>query len=251
MADIRLQKWISQLGIASRRKAETLISEGRVAVNGTICDVLGTKINPETDTISVDGTELPKTLPEKAYYLLCKPCGYITSHHDPEGRDTIFDLPSVTQLKIKLSTVGRLDYETEGLLLLSNDGETVHRLMHPSYKVPRVYLVHCPTKLSQANENAIRKGVLLEDGRTLPAELKYVKTEGSYPYWYEITVHEGRNRLVRRLFESQNTRVSQLIRTKFGAISLPPKMKSGELRSLSQEEVRYLLSITETNKSSK
>ena len=246
MAEIRLQKWLSQLGLTSRRNAEVWIEKGRLSVDGEVA-TLGKKVDPQSQEIRLDGELLPQTPPKKSYWMICKPIEVITSRSDPEGRETVFDLPVIQNQGDSLYTVGRLDYYTEGLLLLSNDGELVHRLMHPSYKVPRKYYVLIAEPLTPMKASKIRNGIELEDGLTLPAELKEVenlpvkRTEA----WYEITVREGRNRLVRRLFEAVGSPVNRLIRFGFGDIRLDSDLPPGEGRRLTTEEILHLRKVTQ------
>ncbi|MEZ4742517.1 MAG: pseudouridine synthase [Bdellovibrionota bacterium] len=240
---MRLQKWISQLGIASRREAERWIEEGRLSINGEIVTSQGLKVDPNVDEVRLDGKLLEAKPPPRVYWLLNKPDQVLTTRKDPGDRETIFDLPKLQKVGFTVAPVGRLDYRTEGLLLLSNDGELVHRLCHPKYKVPRHYHALISGKLSHDAEKAIRKGVELEDGLTLPADIIYAhgknlgKSKGS---WYFITVYEGRNRLVRRLFESFGHKVIRLIRTGFGDIKLPEELQPGDYRQLSAEEIKLL-----------
>lgn len=242
---LRLHKWLSQLGIASRRQAQRWMTEGRLTVNGKKTTELGLKVNPESDVICLDGKALPKTRPSLVYWMLCKPDGVITSRIDPQGRKTIYELPAVKQEKTGVFPVGRLDYHTEGLLLLSNDGEFVHRLMHPSYKLPRHYYVLIDHRLSPAKEAKIRQGVTLSDGPTKNTELSHVrKTLPGSGCWYQITVYEGRKRIVRRIFKAMGEKVQRLIRFGFGNVRLPKDLAPGMIRPLFQEEVLHLKKAT-------
>lgn len=236
------------MGIASRREAERWISEGRVAVNGELVSSQGIKVDPSKDEIRLDGKILGTALPPKVYWLLNKPDKVLTARVDSSDRMTLSDLPKLKKVNFSYSPVGRLDYRTEGLLLLSNDGELVNRLCHPKYKVPRTYHVLISGKLDKKAENGIRKGVRLDDGMTNPAELVYAhgknlgKSKGS---WYFITVYEGRNRLVRRLFESFDHKVVRLIRVSFGEIDLPDDLLPGEYQQLTSSDIRKLKKATD------
>lgn len=182
------------------------------------------------------------------YWLLNKPDQVLTARKDPEGRTTLFDLPSLKKVPFVISPVGRLDFRTEGLLLMTNDGEMVHRLTHPSYKVPRHYQVLINGKLKKEELQAIEKGVNLKDGKTLPCEVTYVQSKNlgkSNGSWYVITVYEGRNRLVRRLFEKYNHKVLKLIRYGFGDLRLPEDLEPGEYKQLTSDEILHLKKATD------
>ncbi|SME90060.1 23S rRNA pseudouridine2605 synthase [Pseudobacteriovorax antillogorgiicola] len=175
--------------------------------------------------------------------MLNKPDFYLTSHKGDGGKDTVFDLPVLKNVPFKLNTVGRLDYRTEGLLLLSNDGAFIHHLTHPKYKMPRHYYALVNQKLSKDQEAEIKKGITLDDGKTGLVDIRHAqrmnlgKSQGS---WYYLTVHEGRNRLVRRIFEHFDIKVVRLIRFGFGDLRLPEDLKPGEYRQLSSEEIAKL-----------
>lgn len=243
MEPMRIQKWLSQLGIASRREAETWITGGRIAVNGQAVTELGSKVDPDADQVTVDGRLVGQKRPPRVYWLLHKPDEVLTSRQDGFERKTIYDLPQLKKLRFLVAPVGRLDFRTEGLLLLTNDGELANRLCHPKYKVPREYHVLVGGKLSQQEENAIRDGVQLEDGVTQKCELRYAHGKslgGSRGSWYVITVYEGRNRLVRRLFEHFGHKVVRLIRVSYGDIMLPEDLKPGEYVQLSSPQISAL-----------
>lgn len=210
---------------------------------------LGTRINPDEQSLHIDGKPVRGETPPRVYWLFHKPDMYLTTRgKDPGDKLTIFDLPKLSQLPFLVSPVGRLDYRTEGLLLLSNDGELVNRLCHPKYKVPRHYHVLISGKLSHEAERAIRYGVELEDGMTQKTELTYAhgknlgKSKGS---WYFITVYEGRNRLVRRLFEKFDHKVVRLIRVGFGDITLSEDLAPGDYRQLTGDEIQQLKNSTD------
>lgn len=246
MEKIRLQKWLSSLGVASRREAERWIEKGRLTVNGEVAS-LGTKVNPEEDEVKLDGKVVEHTPPPRVYWMLNKPEKFLTSRVRQFGKKTIYDLDSMRGIDFLVSPVGRLDYMTQGLLLMSNDGEFVHRLTHPKYKMPRHYQVFVDGKLSKENEDAIRGGVTLDDGKVGPCELiyahgtKYKKTDGRGS-WYFITVHEGRNRLVRRLFEHFGHKVFKLIRSGFGDLRLPENLEQGSYVQLTSDQIKMLKS---------
>lgn len=242
MESMRLQKWLSRLGLASRREAEDWIKNGRISVNGKQAS-LGTKVDPENDHITVDGKPIRKEEPSKVYWVLNKPDKVLTSRKPEEGKSTIYDLPKLKSLSLKVASVGRLDYRTEGMLLLSNDGELVHRLTHPKFKIPRHYQVLINGKLTKEQMETITKGVPLKDGMTKKVELVYAHgknlgaTKGS---WYFITVYEGRNRIVRRIFEHFDYKVVKLIRYGFGDLRLSEDLAPGDYCQLSSKEIEYL-----------
>ncbi len=231
----RLQKIISAAGVASRRKAEELIVEGCVTVNGRIVTELGAKADPEKDAIKVSGKllRIPQT---KTYIVLNKPRGYITSMRDPEGRPVVTEL--LKGVKARVVPVGRLDYDTEGLLILTNDGELAHALMHPSHEMPKTYLAKVKGVIEDSAVEKLRRGVRLREGMTAPAEVnKLKKTDANS--WIEITVHEGRYRQVRRMLDEVGYPVIKLIRVTCGPLALgnvPP----GKYRHLTSEEVKLL-----------
>lgn len=243
MDSIRIQKWFSQLGVASRREAESWISSGRVSVNGKVVTTLGQKILPGVDELTIDGQNLSTRTPPKVYWLLHKPDQVMTTRHDGFGRQTIYTLPRLRNLKFLVNPVGRLDYRTEGLLILTNDGELTHRLTHPRYKVPRHYHVLITGRLNEREERDIQAGIQLEDGKTLPCELRYAHGKNlgaSRGSWYMITVYEGRNRLIRRLFEHFNHRVVRLLRVGFGDLRLPEDLRPGEYLQLTPGQIASL-----------
>lgn len=243
MASVRLHKWLAQQGVASRRQAERWITYGRVEVNGVVDRTLGRQIDPETDKVRVDGKLVSDRQVVHVYWLLNKPEETITARTDPGGRMTIFDLPSLKNLPFRLVPVGRLDYRTEGLLLLSNDGEWVHQLMHPRFHVERVYEVLLPRPLDDKQIARLNQGIRLDDGMVEPLSVRAHGTRnmgGSRGYRYRLSVHEGRNRLVRRVFEKLGVRIIRLIRVAFGPVSLPPGLAAGEVVPLTAGQIQYL-----------
>jgi 23S rRNA pseudouridine2605 synthase len=228
MSAIRLQVLLAKAGIASRRHAEQMISSGRVRVNGDVVRVLGTKVDPDKDAIAVDGRAIEKTEP-KVIVVLYKPDDVMTTLSDPEGRETVADL--VKDEPYKLRPVGRLDYHTEGVLLLTTDGELANRLLHPRHHVPKTYLVKVGGHPDEKTLRKLRDGIELEDGRTRPAIVERVEEEGK-ACWLELILTEGRNRLVRRMCEAVHHRPLRVVRTAFATIDL------GDLRP---GQYRYLL----------
>ncbi|MFA5074086.1 MAG: pseudouridine synthase [Nitrospirota bacterium] len=241
----RLQKIISAAGITSRRAAEELITEGRVRVNGKVVTELGTKADAAHDHIKVDGKLINPRQP-LTYLMLNKPAGFVTTMSDPEGRPTVQDL--LKGVKVRVYPVGRLDYNTEGLLLLTNDGDFAHLITHPKHEFPKTYLAKVKGVVPDESLHELEKGVYLTDGKTAPAKIKKVRKEESNS-WLEITIHEGRKRQVRRMFDRIGHSVIKLKRIKTGSLSLGD-LPEGYYRHLTADEVRSLRenSLTSENK---
>jgi 23S rRNA pseudouridine2605 synthase len=231
---VRLQKIISQAGVTSRRKAEDLIREGRVRINGKTVFELGTKADPDRDTIDVDGKRIEPKQP-KISVLLNKPDGYITSLRDPEGRPTVKKL--VDNIPLRLYPVGRLDYHTEGLLILTNDGDLAQKIEHPSHTLEKVYLAKVKGIPEENKINKLRTGIVLEGRKTLPAKIKIVETRKNA--WLEITIREGRQNQIRNMFEEIGHPVLKLKRVSIGAIR-DDSLKPGEYRMLKPQEIKIL-----------
>ncbi|MDQ7786470.1 MAG: pseudouridine synthase [Thermodesulfovibrionales bacterium] len=230
----RLQKILSEMGIASRRKSEELILEGRVTVNGQVA-MLGTKADAAKDHIKLNGKLLIRPEP-KVYLMFHKPRGVVTTLSDPEGRPTVKDF--LKKVKYRVFPVGRLDYDSEGLLLLTNDGDFAQSLLHPSKKIFKTYLVKAKGEPDEAKIQKLREGIKLMEGVTAPAKIKKLrKTENNT--WFEMTIHEGKKRQIRRMFKEINHPVLKLTRTKFGGLSLGD-LKSGGYRFLTAEEIEKL-----------
>jgi len=231
----RLQKILSRAGVASRREAETIITAGRVAVNGAVVTELGSKADPDKDRITLDGKPVrPKT--ERVYLLLYKPAGYVTTLKDPEGRPTVTDL--LKGVGERVYPVGRLDYNTEGLLLLTNDGDWANRLAHPRHEVEKEYLVKVRGRVTPDQVRRLADGVELDDGTTAPARVRIVH-ESERNSRLTITIHEGRYRQVRRMCEAVNLAVASLKRTRYGFLDLGD-LRPGECRRLTPQEVKQL-----------
>ena len=240
---IRLQKILSRAGVASRRAAEKLIVEGRVSVNGRTVLELGTKADPEHDDIRVDGRRI-KAVERPRYLLLNKPRGYVTTRKDEKRRKTVLDL--LAGVREYVYPVGRLDYDTEGLLLLTNDGDLAAQLTHPRHGVERTYEAHVAGMPDERAIEKLRKGIPLDGRRTLPAEVRLLNKERDANGVLLITIREGRNRQVRRMCEAVGHPVSKLKRTKFGPIG-DRRLPVGAWRDLSTEEVRKLKSLAQSN----
>jgi 23S rRNA pseudouridine2605 synthase len=240
----RLQKVLAQAGIASRRKCEEIILAGRVEVNDEKVTTLGVKVDPETDYIKVDGKAIHAE--KKVYILFHKPKGVITSANDPEGRKIVSDY--LKGIKERVVPVGRLDYDTEGLLLLSNDGEFVNLLTHPKHHVPKTY--HATVKGTPHGEllEKLKKGIMLEDGITAPAEVEYVDVNPEEKKSViSITIHEGRNRQVRRMFDAISFPVQKLRRVQFGDLTLHGVSRT-KFRHLTADEIDDLKNLAVTHK---
>ncbi len=233
----RLQKLISQAGVASRRAAEELIKAGEVSVNGEVVTELGTKADPEKDHIKVRGKLINASLQtrEKVYVLLYKPRGFLSSAADPEGRRLVTDL--VPGSLGRLYPVGRLDYMTEGLIILTNDGDLTYFITQSKNKVPKVYEVKVKGIPSEKQIESLRRGVRLEDGyRTAPAEIVQ-RGETENNAWYEVTLREGHIQQIRKLFVSIGLSVTKLKRVAIGHIR-DSRLKSGQFRFLTEQEVK-------------
>ncbi len=234
--DRRLAKVMAERGVASRREAEKMIADGRVFVNGVRVSHPGHPVDPRRDTIRLDGKALPRAAP-KLWFILYKPKGFITGRDDPEGRPSVLSL--LPDVREKVEPVGRLDFNTEGVLLLTNDGEVAHKLTHPSTQVPKRYLVKCWKTPDERALARLQAGVDLDDGRTLPCKARVMSTTDASNAWIEVTVTEGRNRLVRRAFATLGHPVSKLRRVSFATISLRG-LERGQYRALTSEEVARL-----------
>ena len=232
----RLQKILAAAGVASRREAEKIITAGRVRVNGKVITELGSKFDPDRVRIAVDGK--PIKAETKAYYLFYKPRGVVTTMSDPQNRRSIADF--VQDLPERVFPVGRLDYNTEGLLLLTNDGALAQALMHPSPEVNKTYLVKVPGIVPDEKFDMLRIGVKLEDGMTAPAVVNLRTCDHEHNFTlFDITIHEGRNRQVRRMCDAIGFPVRELKRIKLGPLTLS-NLSRGKFRELSDSELAAL-----------
>lgn len=225
----RLQKILARAGVASRRVVEDMIAEGRVRVNGEVAE-LGNRADAESDAIEIDGA-LVGVRPDTVWYLLNKPKGVVTTASDPQGRPVVLDL---VPAEPRVFPVGRLDMDTEGLLLLTNDGDITHRLTHPSYGVEKEYLAHVEGRPSRGALRALREGVELDDGLTAPAKASTVGDDV-----IRLVIHEGRNRQVRRMCEAVGHPVVRLVRVRIGPLA-DRSLEPGVARPLAVDEVRAL-----------
>jgi 23S rRNA pseudouridine2605 synthase len=235
----RLQKILSKAGVSSRRAAEKMLAEGRISVNRAVVTEPGTKADPQRDEIRVDG-KLISVETDKVYLLLHKPPGVVTTLSDPQGRPIITDLlKGVTE---RVYPVGRLDYDSEGLLILTNDGEFAQRLQHPRYGIPKTYRVKVAGRLQKTALRALESGIDLPDGRFAPADLRLEKTNPASS-WLILTITDGRNRVIRRAFDSIGHSVIRLIRVAVADIFLAA-LKEGDWRMLTPREVERLWALT-------
>lgn len=233
----RLQKFLANAGVASRRKCEELISEGKVKVNGNVVTELGTKIEPEKDVVEYNG-QVIKENEKKVYILLNKPIGYVTTSHDQFNRDTVLDLVKV---KERVVPVGRLDMYTSGALILSNDGDFVYKVTHPKHEITKTYTVTLKGIITNDEVQKLRDGIKIEDYTTKPAKVKILKTDNEKKQSrLEITIHEGKNRQVRKMCEAVGRKVLALHRSKIGSLGVKD-LKIGTWRYLSEDEKNNLI----------
>ncbi len=236
----RIQKIISAAGVTSRRAAEELIAEGRVRVNGQVVTELGTKADASKDHIKVDGKLINPHQP-KTYIMLNKPVGFVTTMSDPEGRPTVQDL--LKGVKVRVYPVGRLDYNTEGMLIMTNDGDFAHLVTHPKHELPKTYLAKLKGVLDENQITSIETGLFLDDGKTAPAKLKKIRKEEANS-WVEITITEGRKRQVRRMFDRVGRSVIKLKRIRTGNLVLGD-LPEGTFRYLTPVEVKGLMDLSQ------
>ena len=244
MAEVRLQKVLADAGVASRRSSEELIAQGRVSVNGIQITELGVKVNPETANIEVDG-ETIRVSKSKTYLAFHKPAGVISTMSDPEDRPNLGDYFKTRNER--LFHVGRLDKESEGLILLTNDGDLAHRATHPSYGLIKKYVVEVAGLFGRDEIKKLLQGVELEDGLARALEVTVIREVSQKHHWIEVSIHEGRYHIVRRMFEELGLEVLRLIRSDFGPISLGDT-KEGRWRVLNEVEVTNLFNVLKLNK---
>ncbi|WP_141013370.1 pseudouridine synthase [Nocardioides sambongensis] len=235
---IRLQKLLAQSGVASRRRCEELMLDGEVEVDGEVITRLGTKVDPRTAVIKVSGKRLPP-VSAHVYLVLNKPRGVVSTMSDPEGRRTLSDL--VADRPERLFHVGRLDTDTSGLLLLTNDGEFAHRMAHPSFEVEKTYVAEVVGKITKTTVTVLLDGVVLEDGPVQVRRAHVLETRPDKSI-IELVIHEGRNRIVRRLLDQVGHPVKRLSRTRFGPVELGT-LASGTVRELTTDELGQLLEL--------
>ena len=230
----RLNKYLADCGVASRRACDELIASGRVCVNGRIVKKLGTRVTND-DGVTLDG-RLVQPQKKKIYVLLNKPVGYITSLKDERGRKTVLDIVNLPE---RVFPVGRLDYDSEGLLILTNDGPLAHQLTHPKFQVSKTYKVTLGKKIDTVSLKQLAEGIVLEDGPTLPCKIDYWGRSKSV---VKVVLREGRNRQIKRMFAALGFKISRLKRTQFGPCDLKG-LRRGEWRFLTEDEVIHLKQI--------
>ena len=234
---MRINKFMAECGVASRRACDEMILEGRVKVNGKKIDTPGLEINEFNDAVTLDGRRI--TLVSKKYYIMLhKPKGYVTTVKDDKGRKTVMEL---IKIRSRLYPVGRLDYDTEGLLLLTNDGQLAYALTHPSHEVPKTYIAKIKGKISDTEVRQLRKGVEIDGKITLPAVVKIIETDDEFSR-VEVTIKEGRNHQIKKMFEVVGKEVVFLKRTAIGPLKLGG-LGRGEYKNLTSKEIEILKAI--------
>ncbi|KXG76841.1 pseudouridine synthase [Thermotalea metallivorans] len=236
---MRLQKYIAQSGIASRRKAEELIRSGKVKVNGVVIENMGAVIDPSSDVITVDD-KIVKIEEKKVYIMLHKPEGFVTTVSDEFNRPAVIDL--VKDIKERIYPVGRLDYDTSGLLLMTNDGDLTYRLTHPKHEIPKTYIAKVRGHLAQSAQKKFRQGIDIGGYITAPASLEVLKLERDTSV-VKVVIHEGKNRQIRRMFDHLGHPVVSLKRVAIGKLNID-QLPRGKWRCLSPKEVAYLKSLS-------
>lgn len=233
---VRLQKYIAMCGVASRRKAEELIEKGQVKVNGEKVSELGTKVEIGADKVMVSGKEI-KVIDKKYYIMLNKPEGYVSTVNDQFDRPTVIDLID-SEIKSRIFPVGRLDYDTSGLLLLTNDGDFTYRVTHPKFNMDKTYIAKIKGGINVSGLNRLRRGVKIDDYVTSPAEVEILDAKDGITI-VKITIHEGKNRQVRKMFEAVAAKVVELQRISIGKVELG-NLPLGRWRYLTSHEISYL-----------
>ena len=235
---MRLQKYLALCGVASRRNAEKIISDGRVTVNGLVISEMGFQVNEESDKVELDS--VPLFIQEEKHYIAYnKPLGEITTVSDPEGRTTVMD--KFRDYPVRLYPVGRLDYDSEGLLLLTNDGDMMNHVLHPSREVKKVYLTKVSNQVTDDEMAMLKRGVFIDGKITSPASVRLIRRE-TFDTVLLISIHEGRNRQVRKMVNAVGHKVISLKRVEFGPVSLGD-LPSGQWRKLTDREIQKLKEI--------
>ena len=236
MEKVRLNKYLASIGIGSRREIDKMVDQKKIKVNGVFPEP-GMKVNVK-DKIEIEGKLIGNTKEKKVYYMLNKPKKVISAVKDDRGRRTVVDF---IKTKERIYPVGRLDYDTEGLIILTNDGDLYNKVIHPKGEVYKKYLVQAAGLIKKIKLGQLKAGIKLEDGLTLPAKVRFLKEEGSTT-WVSIAIREGRNRQVRRMFDAIGHRVISLTRVKIGTISMGD-LEVGKYRTLTKEEIKYLKNV--------
>ncbi len=232
---MRINKYIAQAGIASRRKADELVVEGRVKVNGDVVRELGVQIDPARDVVEVDGKKAQGIVVDKSYYAVYKPQGYVSTTTDRFGEKTVL---SLVPTKERLFIVGRLDKDSEGLMILTNDGDFAYAMMHPKHEVAKTYHVLVRGRINDGVLDHLRTGIELDDGKTASCEVRVLRPEQA-DYWLEFVLHEGKKRQIRRMCAEEHLFVKQLIRVKIGLVELDG-LKSGGFRKLDKGDLSII-----------
>jgi 23S rRNA pseudouridine2605 synthase len=235
---IRLQKYLADAGVCSRRKAEEFITEGKITVNNEIIKELGTKIDENSDVVKYKG-KIVKAFENKVYIMLNKPTGYVCTAKDERDRPIVLDL--IKGVKERIFPIGRLDYNSSGLLLLTNDGELTYKLTHPKHEVDKTYVIKIKGVPEESEIDKLREGVMLEGKKTLPANINIIERSDKWAK-IQISIHEGRNRQIRKMFDIINHPVIKLKRISMGKIQIGI-LREGEWRHLTLEEIAYLMKI--------
>ena len=237
---MRINRYLAECGLGSRRKCEQIVLDGRVKKNGRPIRELATEIDPERDVVAVDG-QTGSTAARRVYLMLNKPKGYVCTTSDEKGRKTVLELLRGKYDRYRLFPVGRLDYDTEGLLLITNDGETANRITHPRNEVPKTYIAKIEGAVEESDLDKIRRGVILDGVKTKNCRVKLLEFSDNISR-LEVVITEGRNRQVRRMFESINREVIFLKRTAVGDLKLGGLYR-GEYRELSEKEIQYITQV--------
>ena len=232
---MRLEKFLAESGIMSRRAAKTCVSDGRVTVNGEYAQIPGTHVSPDTDEVKVDGKPIQKK-PKLIYLMLNKPSGYLSTRHDERSRPTVMDL--VCDIPERIYPVGRLDMDTEGLLLMTNDGAFAHKLTHPSHEIEKTYIAWVEGQPSQEAIDRLREGVMIENGKTAPAKVVQIGSRTRHTQ-FRVVIHEGKKRQIRRMFGATQHKVISLKRVQIGSLSLGT-LPRGKYRLLTQTQAQEL-----------
>lgn len=247
---LRLNKALSAIGFCSRRKADELIKQGKIKINGKLVTEPGIKVDPESDKVQVQGKKVDIFTPAEmdyTYILLNKPIQVICSTHDPQGRETVLDILPESLRKKKLVPAGRLDYMSEGLLLLSNDGDFINKITHPGFETPKKYLVRIKGDVDNEKVKELENGMTLHDGERLaPVEVDKIKKEKTNTFLMQLILHQGKNRQIRRMCRDLNLTILKLQRTKQGPIELT-SLRPGEFRYLTDKEVNELKQLAKKN----
>jgi len=239
MVGERLQKIIAQAGLASRRDAEKMILAGRVSINNQIVKQLGSKADISKDEIRLDGMLIYAEL-DKIYVMLNKPSGYVTTLRDPQNRPIVTDLLPTDVVRV--FPAGRLDYDSQGLLLMTNDGDFAQKLIHPRFRIPKIYYVKIKGRISNSEFRLLQAGIELEDGKFQPEDVQVTKVNEKST-WLAITLISGKNRIIRRAFEALGHDVAELVRTRIGNLELG-NLKTGAFRFLTKAEIKKLFLFT-------